>query len=38
METLESGEDTENLKVLHKIAARADSICGFEKQAEAYFQ
>jgi hypothetical protein len=27
-------EEIEKLKVLHKMAARADSICSFEKEAE----
>lgn len=27
-------EEIERLKVLHKMAARADSICSFEKEAE----
>ncbi len=35
-ERIESLEDLEKLKALHKMAARADSIDAFEKKAEAY--
>ena len=35
-EKIESLEDLEKLKVLHKMAARADSIGAFEQEAEAY--
>lgn len=31
---IEGIEEIERLKVLHKMAARADSICSFEKEAE----
>ena len=35
-ERIESLEDLEKLKTLHKMAARADSISAFEQEAEAY--
>ena len=35
-EKIEGQEDLGKLKVLHKMAARADSIGAFEKEAEAY--
>lgn len=31
---IEGIEELEKLKALHKMAARADSICSFEKEAE----
>ena len=30
-------EDLTKLKALHKIAAKADSLCAFEEKAEIYF-
>ena len=34
---LEDLEDLTKLKALHKIAAKADSLCAFEEKAEIYF-